>query len=503
MPKHGSNDLFRLIKSLSKTEKAYFKKFAERHVIGERNNYLKLFDAIDRQEVYDEKKLLREEKYVKQLPYLKNYLMSAILKSMQVFHAELTEEDQQRRMMEDARFFYKKGLYDLSAKITAKTRATASSRLIPTTFIDAVRLDERIITTTQDMELWKAHLAGTLPEERELLEDLLLYNELTGYFLEISRRVRSNDFTQLGKLRKALEAPVLALLPKAKSFRCRTRALSALVMFHSLSGDYGRFYEYNKQLVGLYRTAVDYCRENPDQYLRALNNLCVACMTLKKFREGLKIIAEIRSIRPTQPDEERRIFLTAVNAELMLHLEAGNFEKTAELFEQHQEKLQEHLFTAFVQRYFILCGIGIEANHYAGRYKAALRLIAHTLSYTELNQFPWIKRAYEIYQIMVLHDMGSETATFIRNLRRRSHAPIFDPYETILLDYLEKSAEADEKKRRQLAEEAHRQVLRLKKDRIFYRLSSYIKLPAWLKSKATGEPFRESLKATGWGMKMK
>ena len=44
-----SNDLFQLIQSLSRTEKAYFKKYTSLHVIGERNNYVKLFNAIEKQ----------------------------------------------------------------------------------------------------------------------------------------------------------------------------------------------------------------------------------------------------------------------------------------------------------------------------------------------------------------------------------------------------------------------------------------------------------------------
>src|SRR5687767_4613325 len=112
MPKKGKEDLFRLIKSLSKTEKAYFKKFSERHTIGDRNNYLKLFDAIDRQIVYDEQKLKKEEKYITQLPYLKNYLTSMIFKAMQVFYADHTEGHRIRRLADDAWFLYKKGLYE-------------------------------------------------------------------------------------------------------------------------------------------------------------------------------------------------------------------------------------------------------------------------------------------------------------------------------------------------------------------------------------------------------
>ena len=49
-----SEDLFLLIRSLSQTEKAYFKKFIFNQSKEGDTVYLKLFDAIDRQKIYDE-----------------------------------------------------------------------------------------------------------------------------------------------------------------------------------------------------------------------------------------------------------------------------------------------------------------------------------------------------------------------------------------------------------------------------------------------------------------
>ena len=55
--------LFALIKSLNKSEKGYFKKYANFHVRNnEQNNYTKIFDAIDLQKVYNEPKLIKKFK---------------------------------------------------------------------------------------------------------------------------------------------------------------------------------------------------------------------------------------------------------------------------------------------------------------------------------------------------------------------------------------------------------------------------------------------------------
>lgn len=47
MSKTDSPALYELIRSLTKSEKRYFKIYASRHTIGEKNNGIKIFDFID------------------------------------------------------------------------------------------------------------------------------------------------------------------------------------------------------------------------------------------------------------------------------------------------------------------------------------------------------------------------------------------------------------------------------------------------------------------------
>jgi hypothetical protein len=77
---------------MNKAEKGYFKKYASMHTIGEKNNYVKLFDVIEKQaersseynEAYVKKQF--DAKFNRQLPVVKNYLYGVILESLQLFH---------------------------------------------------------------------------------------------------------------------------------------------------------------------------------------------------------------------------------------------------------------------------------------------------------------------------------------------------------------------------------------------------------------------------------
>ena len=75
-----SHELFRLIRSLSKSEKRFFKLMSSLQS-GEKN-YIKLFDAIEKQAEYDEEAIkvqFKTETFIKHLPSEKNHLYKLIL----------------------------------------------------------------------------------------------------------------------------------------------------------------------------------------------------------------------------------------------------------------------------------------------------------------------------------------------------------------------------------------------------------------------------------------
>lgn len=91
----GSDDLFRLIHSLTLVEKSYFKKFAGRH--SQDSKYLQLFDSINNQKEFEEKTLKRE---FPAYTSMKVYLMDMILKSLFVYITDFdTQEDLMREML--------------------------------------------------------------------------------------------------------------------------------------------------------------------------------------------------------------------------------------------------------------------------------------------------------------------------------------------------------------------------------------------------------------------
>ena len=90
-------DLLTLIKSLTKSEKRYFKLFIAKNSIGESSNYIKLFDLIEKAGSVEKQiiqKLYQDEDFMgNQFRVYKYLLYRQILKSLSAYHAERSVDD--------------------------------------------------------------------------------------------------------------------------------------------------------------------------------------------------------------------------------------------------------------------------------------------------------------------------------------------------------------------------------------------------------------------------
>lgn len=109
-------ELHLLIKSLSRSEKRYVKLFAPHNT--DEANYMRLFDAIDGQEVYNEAKIRQKfngEQFVKQLHVTKKYLRDMILSALRSFHASNSKDAELKQVLQNVELLFNKELYSICA----------------------------------------------------------------------------------------------------------------------------------------------------------------------------------------------------------------------------------------------------------------------------------------------------------------------------------------------------------------------------------------------------
>ena len=120
------DNLFLLIKSLTKSEKRQFKLYVGR--MGSNNNakFLSLFNLLDKLEKYSEKVILEKGIVTKQqLSNLKAHLYKQILISLRLNPIHQNIRMQIREQMDLAVIVYQNGLYKLRLKRMDKAKALA------------------------------------------------------------------------------------------------------------------------------------------------------------------------------------------------------------------------------------------------------------------------------------------------------------------------------------------------------------------------------------------
>src|SRR4030095_11879757 len=124
--KTSSSDLFLLIKAMTKSEKGHFKKQSN-YVKGDKI-YLRLFDAIDLQQEYDENKIkekFKNEQFIQQLSVAKINLYSNILKSLSQSSISSNSRFELRAGVNHAEILFNKGLPSQALKMIKKLKSDA------------------------------------------------------------------------------------------------------------------------------------------------------------------------------------------------------------------------------------------------------------------------------------------------------------------------------------------------------------------------------------------
>ncbi len=127
MSNSQKDQLFTLIKILSKAEKRNFKLYANRFQSGVDTKFIQLFDVLDKLGEYDEQQILRKLPSVKKrhLANLKRHLYKQILISLRLIHINKNIDIQIREQLDFARILYSKGLYMQSLKLLDRIKQIA------------------------------------------------------------------------------------------------------------------------------------------------------------------------------------------------------------------------------------------------------------------------------------------------------------------------------------------------------------------------------------------
>lgn len=301
-----TDTVFQLVKSLSRGEKRNFRLMSQ--LTAGDKKYLKLFDAIDKQEVYDEAKILKsfrkDAAFVRQFSYNKNYLYNAILNSLSYFHkgshSELSSLSLQVRILMD------KNLFQQAKKLLRKAKEKVKKQEKFEDLLQLLDLEIDIIKHTTNLKLLEESIYQAEWERKFTLEQLMNLQEYQRLenrsFIFAEKAPIARNENELAEI-KGFEASELLEDDRAQSIRASLLRCSILYRVSFYKGDYASAKEYAT-------TGASYIENNPDlledfktTYIKFLSSVVTFCFLDQDFDNAFPVLHKIQKVKVVTPRE--------------------------------------------------------------------------------------------------------------------------------------------------------------------------------------------------------
>lgn len=499
MPKTPSNKLFNLIKSLTGSEKRYFKLFANNNT-GKTSKYIQLFDAIDAQNSYDDealKQLVYQGEKIQSRKYseLKAYLYELILKCLQNYDEKISINYKLKGMLQSIRVLYKRSHYNDCTELLLKAKKMATKYEVFSNIIELLQWEKKIAYAKGGTVYLSEGLERIEKEEQNCLAKISNQTAYRNIFYRILMSIRQNALLrnedQVMNLNKIIAHPLLTDFSQAITH-------DSQIMYHRIYGlyyystlQYEAFYESTATMIDIMEQKPHFLDEDVSDYISALSNFMVSCGLLERYEELELSLDKLYSIKPKTAEDERIIHVEYFMKKFSLCIFTGNFEEGQRALVQHQKELkkfdQQFFETSrFYSQYFYLYfGVGDydQALDYLNKWLNLPRS-AERQDLQSLARILNLIIHFEMRNTMLLDYLLRSTYRFLSK-RNRIHQ-----FERRVMNFIRESNQIQNQK------ELHKAFEVLKKD--FEKLAEipeekvmfqYFDFIAWLESKIKNKPF--------------
>jgi len=300
MPKI-KQDLFQLIKSLDRNEKGYFKKYTQLHSSNQKNSngYIRLFDAIDAMDEYDEtilKKKFANEKFIRQLFVMKNYLYNSILKSLRNYSSESTDNLKILTNIKNTEILIRKGQYEKALEYIHSTKQYALKREFWGYVNELIEMERSIYNIHRKANAFES-VAQLNREKREVMDMLkndIDYTDLSYKFTSISYKYRNIIPAEgLKQIKKYGTSGLLMKEDNAKSIYTKGMYSSLKGLYLSIVGKQDKIYPEAFKSFELLKNNPFAIQKYPASYFTKANNLGTTLVRSKRYDELKELLNEV------------------------------------------------------------------------------------------------------------------------------------------------------------------------------------------------------------------
>ena len=348
--KDQKDNLFSLVKSLTKSEKRQFKLYVGRLGVNSDSKFLKLFNLLDKAKAYNEASILKSGIVKKQqLANVKAHLYKQVLISLKLNPSHQNIRSQIREQLDFASILYHKGLYKQSLKILDKAKELAIVNEEKNMAFEIVEL-EKIIEAQYITRSMSTRADELAMQAKELSAQNVIASKLSNLSLQLYSTILKTGYVKNEEESHMVTKYFNDRLPeinlKKIGFREKLWLYKANLWQSFLLQDFLNCYKYASKWVGLFHQNPSMINLNPVFYLKGNNYLLESIYFIRNKPKFVKKLdhfkATVNNIKFNKDENvSTLIFLYTNFHSINQYFIDGSFEEGLELIPKIEKELIE------------------------------------------------------------------------------------------------------------------------------------------------------------------
>ncbi len=508
MPNLVSDTLFQLVHSLEKAEKRHFKLYIKRSSAKQDLKIIRLFDALDKLQEYDEKVLLKLLKDISkpQLANLKTHLYKQLLASLRLLKTNGNIDLKLSEHLDNARLLYNKGLKIQSLNILEKAKELAKANQKMNFLVQVISLEKKIETL---------HITrSTLEKTESLAEEALAISghidrvtKLSNLALLLYRWYVKNGHARNVEDEKDIRNFFKNSLPKdgdaIHGFYEKLYLYQSYCWYSFIRQDFLMYYRYSQKWIGLFNDNEVMVAVETGHYIKGMHNLLNAHFDLRNFKAFQITLDQFEKFAKTPAANQYDNFRTHTSiyinsAKINQFLMKGDFKEGIAIIPEVENKLNE--YSLFVDMHRILVFNYKFASLYfgAGEYNKAIDYLHKIINDNQHGLRIDLQCYARLMHLLCHYEIGNEEIleslikSVYRFMARMKNLTIV---EEAIFSFLRHSFKVNSRLLKPELEQFLKKIKHLEKNRFETRSFAYLDVISWVESKVYDKPMGEIIHA--------
>lgn len=497
--------LFDLIKSMSKSEKRYFKLMSSRHTIGGENNYVRLFDYLDKQTEYSEKEIFshfEKEAFINRFSITKKRLYDHILAALDSFHSSSSVEAQLHKQLHAADILFEKSLYDQCRRVLRSAEKVAEKHDLPAILLMISYKKKRLSETMGYLKVTGKDIDKMLDRDLNFSKSIEDYNRLwamkSQLFAHLSKKgvARSKEetdaYSQICQMVLSEDYS-----PHTLTFEGKHLYHHVLSAYYYATGQLEKSLDQLEVNLGTTDQSTLAKKMEANKYISALTNAIYIADKIGNHRKSTQYLNELKKFGSTlaaNEDLSIKLFSSVSSIELSMYLRKGDFQNatsSADKIEKELEHYDEKIVP--IRRAFLEFKIAV-VNMGTGNFSEALKWINRILNDSNLDKKEDIIGFTQLLELLVHIELNHNNLLpySLKNTQRffKTRNRMYG-FEKVLLQFISKLIKCEDHFDRQnLWEKMYKELSQITNDDVFESVAlDYFDFESWAESKLKGKAF--------------